>query len=102
MATAHLMNGHSHHHLMNGGMNGTLNGHINMNGYQTHNQLDQQVDLEQKPQIQTIIDEENATNLIINYLPQEMTEEELKTLFSSVGPLESCKLIRDKVRLFTT
>ena len=26
-----------------------------------------------------------------------MTEEELRTLFSSVGCLESCKLIRDKV-----
>ena len=26
-----------------------------------------------------------------------MTEEELRTLFSSVGVLESCKLIRDKV-----
>ena len=26
-----------------------------------------------------------------------MTEEELRTLFSSVGGLESCKLIRDKV-----
>lgn len=26
-----------------------------------------------------------------------MTEEELRTLFSSVGSLESCKLIRDKV-----
>lgn len=42
-------------------------------------------------------DDDTRTNLIINYLPQEMTEEELRTLFSSVGCLESCKLIRDKV-----
>lgn len=26
-----------------------------------------------------------------------MTEEELRTLFTSIGSLESCKLIRDKV-----
>ncbi|XP_057289313.1 ELAV-like protein 3 [Hydractinia symbiolongicarpus] len=42
-------------------------------------------------------EDDTRTNLIINYLPQEMTEEELRTLFSSVGSLESCKLIRDKV-----
>jgi len=42
-------------------------------------------------------DDGSRTNLIINYLPQEMNEEELRTLFSSVGPLESSKLIRDKV-----
>ncbi|XP_002156791.3 ELAV-like protein 3 [Hydra vulgaris] len=42
-------------------------------------------------------DDDKRTNLIVNYLPQEMSEEELKTLFSSVGALESCKLIRDKV-----
>ncbi len=41
-------------------------------------------------------DEGSKTNLIVNYLPQEMTEEELKTLFSSIGPLESCKLIKNK------
>lgn len=46
----------------------------------------------------TKLDEDDQrTNLIINYLPQEMTEEELRTLFTSIGSLESCKLIRDKV-----
>ena len=35
----------------------------------------------------------SKTNLIVNYLPQEMTEEELRTLFSSIGTLESCKVI---------
>ncbi|XP_065673696.1 ELAV-like protein 3 [Hydra vulgaris] len=81
MATIHMMNGHGHHHLMNGVINGLA--HVNLSGYP--------LNLEQDP------DDENPTNLIINYLPQEMTEEELRTLFSSVGPLESCKLIRDKV-----
>lgn len=96
MTTTHMINGH--HHLLNSGMSSALNG-LNINGYlpHSHNQLDQKV-VEVDHQSQ--MEEDNATNLIINYLPQEMTEEELRTLFSSVGPLESCKLIRDKVITF--
>jgi len=41
--------------------------------------------------------EESKTNLIVNYLPQTMTQEEIRSLFSSIGEVESCKLIRDKV-----
>ena len=41
--------------------------------------------------------EESKTNLIINYLPQAMTQDDLRSLFSSIGELESCKLIRDKL-----
>uniref|UniRef100_A0A673N171 ELAV like RNA binding protein 1a n=1 Tax=Sinocyclocheilus rhinocerous TaxID=307959 RepID=A0A673N171_9TELE len=37
------------------------------------------------------------TNLIINYLPQNMSQDELQSLFSSIGEVESAKLIRDKV-----
>lgn len=37
------------------------------------------------------------TNLIVNYLPQNMSQEELRSLFSSIGEVESAKLIRDKV-----
>uniref|UniRef100_U5EQ96 Putative sex-lethal family splicing factor n=1 Tax=Corethrella appendiculata TaxID=1370023 RepID=U5EQ96_9DIPT len=36
-----------------------------------------------------------TTNLIINYLPQDMAERELHSMFSTMGPLESCKIIRD-------
>ena len=39
----------------------------------------------------------SKTNLIINYLPQTMTEEEVKCLFSNIGPVQSCKLIKDKL-----
>jgi len=39
----------------------------------------------------------SRTNLIVNYLPQTMTQEEIRSLFSSIGEVESCKLIRDKV-----
>ena len=41
-------------------------------------------------------DPDNRTNLIVNYLPQNMSQEEIRALFSSIGEVESCKLIRDK------
>lgn len=41
--------------------------------------------------------DESKTNLIVNYLPQTMAQEEIRSLFSSIGEVESCKLIRDKV-----
>lgn len=44
--------------------------------------------------------EESKTNLIINYLPQSMTQEEIRSLFSSIGEVESCKLIRNKGAAF--
>ncbi|VDK31028.1 unnamed protein product, partial [Anisakis simplex] len=40
---------------------------------------------------------ESKTNLIINYLPQTMSQEEVRSLFSSVGEIDSCKLVRDKI-----
>jgi hypothetical protein len=39
----------------------------------------------------------NKTNLIVNYLPQNMTQDEIKSLFSSIGQVDSCKLIKDKL-----
>ncbi|XP_037105359.1 ELAV-like protein 1 isoform X4 [Syngnathus acus] len=42
-------------------------------------------------------DDNARTNLIVNYLPQSMNQEELRNLFSNVGEVESAKLIRDKV-----
>jgi len=42
-------------------------------------------------------DKDSKTNLIVNYLPQSMTQDELRSLFSSIGEVESAKLIRDKV-----
>lgn len=47
---------------------------------------------------QDIDEGDRKTNLIVNYLPQTMTQvEEIRSLFSSIGEVESCKLIRDKV-----
>ncbi|XP_078280270.1 ELAV-like protein 1 [Rhinoraja longicauda] len=42
-------------------------------------------------------DDNARTNLIVNYLPQNMTQDELRSLFGSIGEVESAKLIRDKV-----
>jgi RNA recognition motif. (a.k.a. RRM, RBD, or RNP domain) len=36
------------------------------------------------------------TNLIVNYLPQTMSQDDIRALFSSLGDIESSKLIRDK------
>ncbi|CAL8302525.1 unnamed protein product [Boreogadus saida] len=40
---------------------------------------------------------DGKTNLIVNYLPQSMSQDELRSLFSSIGEVESAKLVRDKV-----
>ncbi|CAL8073284.1 unnamed protein product [Calicophoron daubneyi] len=40
--------------------------------------------------------EDNKTNLIVNYLPQNMSQEEIRNLFATIGEVDSCKLIRDK------
>ncbi|KAM8833751.1 ELAV-like protein 1a isoform X2 [Synchiropus splendidus] len=37
------------------------------------------------------------TNLIVNYLPQTMSQDELRSLFSSIGEVDSAKLIRDRL-----
>ncbi|KAE9553105.1 hypothetical protein FO519_003694 [Halicephalobus sp. NKZ332] len=40
---------------------------------------------------------DSKTNLIINYLPQNMNQDEVRALFANMGEIESCKLVRDKV-----
>ncbi|KAH8245732.1 hypothetical protein KR038_002983, partial [Drosophila bunnanda] len=41
------------------------------------------------------MDRSSATNLIINYLPQDMSDRELFNLFSGCGPINTCKIMRD-------
>ena len=41
-------------------------------------------------------DSSALTNLIVNYLPQTMSQDDIRSLFASVGDIDSCKLIRDK------
>jgi ELAV like protein 2/3/4 len=83
---------------MNGGMESPqtpqqqTNGNLHNNNNSTNNSMDSPT-FANSPQGS----EDSKTNLIVNYLPQTMTQEEIRSLFSSVGEVESCKLIRDKV-----
>ncbi|XP_032295464.1 protein sex-lethal isoform X15 [Drosophila virilis] len=41
-------------------------------------------------------DQRNSnTNLIVNYLPQDMTDRELYALFRAIGPINTCRIMRD-------
>ncbi|XP_054279461.1 protein sex-lethal-like isoform X2 [Macrosteles quadrilineatus] len=35
------------------------------------------------------------SNLIVNYLPQTFTDRELYSMFSTIGPVESCRVMKD-------
>ncbi|KAL5275323.1 Sxl family protein [Megaselia abdita] len=37
----------------------------------------------------------SGTNLIINYLPQDMQDRELYSLFRTIGPINTCRIMRD-------
>lgn len=39
---------------------------------------------------------DNKTNLIVNYLPQSMSDEEFNKLFSEIGTVSNSKIIRNK------
>ncbi len=39
---------------------------------------------------------ESQTNLIINYLPQTLTDEEFRSMFESIGAVKSTKIVRDR------
>ena len=41
-------------------------------------------------------DDGGRTNLIVNYLPQTMSQDDIRSLFSTIGDIDNCKLIRDK------
>nr|ACS36114.1 RNA-binding protein Elav2 [Capitella teleta] len=39
----------------------------------------------------------SKTNLIINYLPQTLTDEEFRSMFLAIGPVKASKIVRDKM-----
>lgn len=41
-------------------------------------------------------DDSEKTNLIVNYLPQEMEDEEFENLFKKFGAMKSCKIVRNR------
>lgn len=94
------MNGlHSHHHNHNHHNN---NNHHEHNNNNNNNHPSSPVgnnhngSLHSNSSVQSL-DSDSKTNLIVNYLPQTMSQEEIRSLFASIGDVESCKLIRDKV-----
>eukprot|EP00047_Mylnosiga_fluctuans_P008593 m.7978 g.7978 ORF g.7978 m.7978 type:complete len:435 (-) comp2240_c0_seq1:65-1369(-) len=42
------------------------------------------------------MEEGRPTNLIVNYIPSSMSSEDFRRLFESLGPLKSCKIMKDK------
>ena len=46
-------------------------------------------------------DNESKTNLIINYLPQSMSDEEFSQLFTNIGPVTSAKIVRNKANNYS-
>ncbi|XP_076304267.1 ELAV-like protein 1 isoform X2 [Tachypleus tridentatus] len=40
--------------------------------------------------------QETRTNLIINYLPQTLTDDEFRSLFQTIGSIKTCKIVRHK------
>lgn len=44
---------------------------------------------------------ETRTNLIINYLPQSLTDQEFYKIFVVIGPIKNCRIMKDlKVNIF--
>ncbi|KAL6261303.1 hypothetical protein P5V15_008824 [Pogonomyrmex californicus] len=62
---------------------------------QQQQQQQPQSQFQQQQQQQIKGNEEPRTNLIINYLPQNMNEKELYSLFVTIGPVESCRVMKD-------
>ncbi|CAK9818730.1 Protein sex-lethal [Anthophora quadrimaculata] len=62
---------------------------------QPQTQQQQQSQQQHQQQQHTKGNEEPRTNLIINYLPQSMTEKDLYSLFVTIGSVESCRVMKD-------
>lgn len=37
----------------------------------------------------------SKANLIVNYIPQSLSQDEIRNMFSAIGPVKNCKLVRD-------
>ena len=44
---------------------------------------------------------ERRTKLFVNYLPQELTDEEFNTLFMEDGPIKECFIFRDRITQYS-
>jgi len=37
----------------------------------------------------------SKANLIVNYIPQSLSQDEVRNMFNAIGPVKNCKLVRD-------
>ena len=83
------------HHHMSSSSTSSLTG-IGLSGPSTSAGLNNHHQQQQLPPGQNPL-----TNLIINYLPQDCNERELHSLFSPMGPIDTCRVVRDFKVSFT-
>jgi len=43
----------------------------------------------------SLVPEETRKNLIVNYLPQTLTDDEFRRIFEACGPISKCRIMRD-------
>jgi RNA recognition motif-containing protein len=66
------------------------------NNNTSNNNLQPQPQQQQQQQQQQPHVTNNQANLIVNYLPQSLKEQDFNLLFSKIGPLKACKLMFDR------
>jgi hypothetical protein len=79
------------HHQMSSSSTSSLSG-IGLGGPSTSsgfNHHHQQIQNQLPPSSNAL------TNLIVNYLPQDCNERELHSMFSPMGPVDTCRVVRD-------
>ncbi|KAL3872487.1 hypothetical protein ACJMK2_040409 [Sinanodonta woodiana] len=53
--------------------------------------------MENKTEFRVDTEGENKKNLIVNYLPQTLADDDFFSLFQNIGPVRKAKIVRDKV-----
>jgi RNA recognition motif-containing protein len=73
------------------------NGNISVSNGQQNNSISMMKQQQQQQQQQGgVAAQSNKSNLLVNYLPQSMKEQDFNMLFSKVGPVKSCRLMYDR------
>ena len=63
----------------------------------SNHHLSQPTTSKQEPEpVTTTTSSCDQSNLITNYLPPHMSQDDVRSLFQTIAPLDNCKLVRDK------
>jgi RNA recognition motif. (a.k.a. RRM, RBD, or RNP domain) len=84
----------AHHHQMSSSSTSSLSG-IGLGGPSTSAGFNHHHHNQHHHQNQLPPSSNALTNLIVNYLPQDCNERELHSMFSPMGPVETCRVVRD-------